>query len=133
MVIQKGSKLLSKLKAELIDFTSHADLMSQLGHYIIYREIKGEVEERVVSECCSEMDALFLDRGHVVSRRSNSIWTLEFQIVEKGTFKKILEHFMRHGFAMSQFKTPRCTTNKELLSILNLCTIKRVYSTAYAK
>ena len=119
MVIQKGSKLLSKLKAELIDFTSHADLMSQPGHYIIYWEIKGEVEDRVVSECCSEMDALFLDHGYVVSRKSNSIGPLELRIVEKEIFKKILKHFIRHGSAMSQFKTPRYTSNKELLSILN--------------
>ncbi|PQM39111.1 jasmonic acid-amido synthetase JAR1 [Prunus yedoensis var. nudiflora] len=122
----------SKSKAELVDFTSHADLLTQPGHYIIYWEIKGEVEERVLGECCREMDASFVDHGYVVSRRSNSIGPLELRIVEKGTFKKILEHFIRNGSALSQFKTPRCTSNKVILSILNLCTIKRVYSTAYA-
>ncbi|KAM2708825.1 hypothetical protein EV2_046578 [Malus domestica] len=132
MVVERGSQLLSKSKAELIDFTSHADVLTQPGHYIIYWEIKGEVEERVLGECCREMDASFVDHGYVVSRRSNSIGPLELRIVEKGTFKKILEYFIGNGSALSQFKTPRCTSNKVLLSILNLCTTKRVYSTAYA-
>lgn len=132
IVVERGSQLLSKSKAELVDFTSHADLLTQPGHYIIYWEIKGEVEERVLGECCREMDASFVDHGYVVSRRSNSIGPLELRIVEKGTFKKILEHFIVNGSALSQFKTPRCTSNKVILSILNLCTVKRVYSTAYA-
>lgn len=132
IVVERGSQLLSKSRAELIDFTSHADVVNQPGHYIIYWEIKGDVEERVLGECCREMDASFVDHGYVVSRKSNSIGPLELRIVEKGTFKKILEYFIGNGSALSQFKTPRCTSNKVLLSILNLCTIKRVYSTAYA-
>ncbi|KAM1919377.1 hypothetical protein FF1_023891 [Malus domestica] len=132
IVVERGSQLLSNSKAELIDFTSHADVLTQPGHYIIYWEIKGEVEERDLGECCREMDASFVDHGYVVSRRNNSIGPLELRIVERGTFKKILEHFLGNGSALSQFKTPRCTSNKVLLSILNLCTIKRVYSTAYA-
>ncbi|XP_050383626.1 indole-3-acetic acid-amido synthetase GH3.10 [Argentina anserina] len=132
MVVERGSQLLSKSKAELIDFTSHADVVNQPGHYIIYWEIKGDVEDRVLGECCREMDASFVDHGYVVSRRSNSIGPLELRIVEKGTFRKILEYFIGNGSALSQFKIPRCTSDKVLLSILNLCTIKRVYSTAYA-
>ncbi|PRQ53056.1 putative GH3 family protein [Rosa chinensis] len=132
IVVERGSQLLSKSRAELIDFTSHADVVNQPGHYIIYWEIKGDVEDMVLGECCREMDASFVDHGYVVSRRSNSIGPLELRIVEKGTFKKILEYFIGNGSALSQFKTPRCTSNNVLLSILNLCTIKRVYSTAYA-
>lgn len=132
IVVERGSQLLSKSRAELIDFTSHADVVNQPGHYIIYWEIKGDVEERVLGECCREMDASFVDHGYVVSRKSNSIGPLELRIVEKGTFKKILEYFIGNGSALSQFKTPRCTSNKVLLNILNRCTIKRVYSTAYA-
>ncbi|RXH74651.1 hypothetical protein DVH24_029372 [Malus domestica] len=90
-----------------------------------------EKEEKLKREI--EIDASFLDHGYVVSRRSNLIGPLELRIVKNGTFKKILEHFIRNGSAMSQFKTPSCTSNKELLSILSFCTVKRVYNTAYAK
>ncbi|XVE66229.1 hypothetical protein DITRI_Ditri08aG0063700 [Diplodiscus trichospermus] len=132
LVVERGSQLLSKYRAELIDFTSHADVMHHPGHYIIYWEIKGEVEERVLGECCREMDASFADHGYVVSRRTNSIGPLELCIVEQGTFKKILDYFIGNGAALSQFKTPRCTSNQMLLRILNLCTIKRFRSTAYS-
>uniref|UniRef100_A0A803QK88 Uncharacterized protein n=1 Tax=Cannabis sativa TaxID=3483 RepID=A0A803QK88_CANSA len=132
IVVEKGSELLtSKAKAELVDFTSHAEVAKQPGHYIIYWEIKGDADERVLKECCGEMDASFVDHGYVVSRRTNSIGPLELCIVERGTFKKILEHFIGNGAAMSQFKTPRCTTNQVILKILNVSTIRRFRSTAY--
>ncbi|PON81968.1 GH3-like hormone conjugating enzyme [Trema orientale] len=132
IVVEKGSELLtSKAKAELVDFTSHADVENQPGHYVIYWEIKGEAEERVLKDCCREMDASFVDHGYVVSRRTNSIGPLELCIVERGTFKKILDYFIGNGAALSQFKTPRCTTNQVILKILNVCTTKRFHSTAY--
>ncbi|OMO57382.1 GH3 auxin-responsive promoter [Corchorus olitorius] len=132
LVVERGTQLLSDYRAELVDFTSHADKVHQPGHYIIYWEINGKVEERVLSECCREMDASFADHGYVVSRRSNSIGPLELCIVERGTFKKILDHFIGNGAALSQFKTPRCTSNQMLLRILDVCTIKRFHSTAYS-
>lgn len=131
LVVERGLQILSKSRADLVDFTSYADVAKQPGHYVIYWEIKGEVEERVLGECCREMDASFVDHGYVVSRRTNSIGPLELRIVERGTFRKILEHFIGNGAALSQFKTPRCTTNQVLLRILNRCTIKRFHSTAY--
>lgn len=133
MVVERGSQLLSKAKAELVDFTSNADVVNQPGHYIIYWEIKGEVDDTILGECCREMDASFVDHGYVVSRRTNSIAPLELRIVEKGTFKKILEYFIGNGAALSQFKIPRCTSNQVLLRILNVCTIKQFVSTAYNK
>ncbi|CBI28909.3 indole-3-acetic acid-amido synthetase GH3.10 [Vitis vinifera] len=130
-VVEVGSQLLGKTKAELVDFTSHADLVKQPGHYIIYWEIKGEADDKVLSECCNEMDACFVDQGYIVSRKTHSIGPLELCIVERGTFKKILDHFIGKGAALSQFKTPRCTADEVLLRILNVCTIKRFHSTAY--
>ncbi|XP_055824527.1 indole-3-acetic acid-amido synthetase GH3.10-like [Solanum dulcamara] len=132
-VVERGSKILSKgtRRAELVDFTSHANMTKQPGHYVIYWEIKGEIEEKILDECCRDMDASFMDHGYVVSRRTKSIGPLELCIVEKGTFKKILEYYIGNGAALSQFKTPRCTSNQVLLKILNVCTIKRFYSTAY--
>ncbi|KAJ7981419.1 jasmonic acid-amido synthetase JAR1 [Quillaja saponaria] len=131
LVVESGTQLLNKAKAELVDFTSQADITDQPGHYIIYWEIKGEVEDKVLCECCREMDASFVDHGYVVSRRTNSIGPLELCIVERGTFNKILDDFIANGGALSQFKTPRCTSNRVLLRILNACTAKRFFSTAY--
>ncbi|KAK1437945.1 hypothetical protein QVD17_03745 [Tagetes erecta] len=131
LVVKKGSQSLIKSRAELVDFTSHANTTNQPGHYVVYWEVKGEVNEHILARCCKEMDAAFLDHGYVVSRKTNSIGPLELCIVERGTFRKIMEHFIGNGATMSQFKTPRCTTNKVLLKILNLYTIKSFRSTAY--
>ncbi|KAL1125721.1 hypothetical protein V6Z11_A13G062000 [Gossypium hirsutum] len=131
LAVERGSEVLNKYGGELVDFTSHAEVMHQPGHYMIYWEIKGEVEERVLGECCGVMDASFVDHGYVVSRRTNSIGPLELCIVETGTFNKVLDYFIGNGAALGQFKTPRCTNNHILLRILNLCTIKRFHSTAY--
>ncbi|GAB4824994.1 hypothetical protein Ancab_007867 [Ancistrocladus abbreviatus] len=132
LAVDRGSQALSReAHAELVDFTSHADVTNQPGHYIIYWEIKGQVEDEVLDQCCREVDASFVDHGYVVSRRAKSIGPLELCIVEGGTFDKILDHYVGNGAALSQFKTPRCINNQKLLQILNLCTIKRFYSTAH--
>lgn len=133
LVVERGSQVLTNnmARAEIVDFTSHADLATYPGHYVIYWEIEGEVEEGVLDECCREMDASFADHGYVVSRKTKSIGPLELCVVERGTFRKILEHFIGNGAALSQFKTPRCTSNEGILRILNACTVNRFRSTAY--
>ncbi|KAJ1376542.1 GH3 family [Sesbania bispinosa] len=132
LVVERGSQILNKAKAEVVDFTSYADHKNQPGHYVIYWEIKGEVEDKVLDACCTEMDMSFVDHGYVVSRKTNSIGPLELCIVERGTFKKILDNFIANGAALNQFKTPRCTNNHVLLKILDTCTVKRFHSTAYS-
>ncbi|XP_031742483.1 indole-3-acetic acid-amido synthetase GH3.10 isoform X2 [Cucumis sativus] len=133
LAVERGSQLMSQLSgAELVDFTSYAELSNQPGHYVIFWELKGDVNDKVLGMCCSEMDAAFVDYGYVVSRKANSIGPLELRIVERGSFNKILEHYIGNGAALSQFKTPRCTTNHFLLNILNLSTLKSFFSTAYA-
>ncbi|XP_038900326.1 indole-3-acetic acid-amido synthetase GH3.10 [Benincasa hispida] len=133
LVVERGSQILSDQSgAELVEFTSHAEVSDQPGHYVIYWEVKGDVNDSVLEDCCSAMDAAFIDYGYVVSRKANSIGPLELRIVERGSFNKILEHYIGNGAALSQFKTPRCTTNPYLLNILNLSTLKSFFSTAYA-
>nr|KYP68839.1 putative indole-3-acetic acid-amido synthetase GH3.5 [Cajanus cajan] len=131
LVVERGSEILNKAKGELVDFTSYADVSNQPGHYVIYWEIKGKVEDKVLGACCTEMDKCFADHGYVVSRKTNSIGPLELCVLERGTFKKILDSFIANGAALSQFKTPRCTNNHVLLKILNTCTTKKFRSTAY--
>lgn len=131
IVVEKGSKLLNNSQAELVDFTSYANMSNQPGFYVIFWEIKGEAKDKVLDSCCMEMDAAFADHGYVVSRKTNSIGPLELKIVEKGTFKKILDYFVANGAALGQFKTPRCTNNLDLIKILNACTIKTFRSKAY--
>ncbi|KAJ0965999.1 hypothetical protein J5N97_027137 [Dioscorea zingiberensis] len=134
LAVEWSSRLLAQNRAELVDFTSHANTSKHPGHYVIYWEIKAkgeEIRDEVLQECCREMDASFADYGYIVSRRTNSIGPLELRLVKVGTFSNILEHYISNGATMSQFKTPRCISNPVLLGILNHNTIKQFRSTAY--
>lgn len=131
-VVDKASQLLSRTtRAEVVDFTSHADVIASPGHYVIYWEIRGEAEDKALEECCKEMDTAFVDYGYVVSRRMNSIGPLELRVVERGTFGKVAERCVGKCGGLNQFKTPRCTTNSVMLNILDDSTIKRFRSSAY--
>ncbi|GJT15985.1 indole-3-acetic acid-amido synthetase GH3.10 [Tanacetum coccineum] len=94
LAVEKGSQPLVKAGVELVDFTSHANIKNQPGHYVVYWEIKGEASEEILVHCCKEIDAAFVDHGYIVSRKNNSIGPLELCIVEQGTFKK--EHGKQH-------------------------------------
>nr|CAD1819344.1 unnamed protein product [Ananas comosus var. bracteatus] len=140
LAVEKGAALLARAGAELVDFTSHAEVGAHHpGHYVVYWELKDQRQEAeeagdddaVLQECCGAMDAAFADHGYVVSRRARTIGPLELRVVECGTFRHILEHYIRNGAAMSQYKTPRCTTDRALLTILDRSTVKRFWSTAY--
>ncbi|KAK4286183.1 hypothetical protein QN277_002775 [Acacia crassicarpa] len=132
IVVEKGSDLLNKEEAEVVDFTSYADVSKPPGHYVIYWEIKGHVDDKLLHSCCTHMDASFVDRGYVVSRKTHAIGPLELRVVQRGTFKRILDHFVATGATIGQFKTPRCTTDPGLLNILSASTIRTFRSTAYA-
>ncbi|KAJ6847123.1 jasmonic acid-amido synthetase JAR1 isoform X1 [Iris pallida] len=135
LAVERGSGLLGDKagRAELVDFTSQATMPDHRrpGHYVVYWEVKGAVEDGVLRECCREMDEAFVDHGYVVSRRCGSIGPLELRLVGEGTFQKILDHYIGNGAAMSQFKTPRCTRDRAMLAILDACTVKAFTSTAY--
>ncbi|KAG6478785.1 indole-3-acetic acid-amido synthetase GH3.10-like [Zingiber officinale] len=132
--VETAAGLLAETAAELVDFTSHANIAAGgefSGHYVVYWELKGEAAEEVLKECCAAMDAAFADEGYVVSRSTRSIGPLELRLVSAGTFQQIMEHFVGNGAAVSQFKTPRCTANEAVLRLLDRRTVRRFWSTAY--
>ncbi|ESW21874.1 hypothetical protein PHAVU_005G106500 [Phaseolus vulgaris] len=100
IVVEKGTQLLNKAKAELVDFTSYVDVSNEPGCYVIFWEVKGEAEDKILEACCREMDAAFVDHGYVVARKTSSIGPLRLCIVERGTFRKILDYFVEIGAAL---------------------------------
>ncbi|KAK9103824.1 hypothetical protein Sjap_021078 [Stephania japonica] len=132
--VEAASKLLVNESIEVVDFTSHVDMSSEPGHYVIFWELNGEAKEDVIAECCNCLDRSFIDAGYVGSRKSNAIGPLELRIVMKGTFQKILQHYLNHGAAFSQFKTPRFVglSNGGVLNILTDNVVKSYFSTAFS-
>lgn len=133
LAAEAAAKLLAEEKMEVIDFTSHADLSTEPGHYVIFWEISGEASDELSQECCNCLDRSFLDAGYVSSRKVSAIGALELRVVRRGTFQKILDHYVGLGAAVSQFKTPRCVghANGYVLRILCSNVVKSYSSTAY--
>ncbi|GAB2271789.1 Jasmonoyl--L-amino acid synthetase jar6 [Dionaea muscipula] len=134
LAVEEASKCLALEKVDLVDFTSLVDRSTEPGHYLIFWELAGNVDDDVVlQECCNCLDSSFADAGYVSSRKVGSIGPLELRIVHRGTFNKILEHFLSLGAAVSQFKTPRCVgpKNKALLQILYDNVSRTYLSTAF--
>ncbi|XP_004516415.1 jasmonoyl--L-amino acid synthetase JAR6-like [Cicer arietinum] len=131
--VDAAAKYLAEEKMEVIDYTSYIDLSKEPGHYVIFLEISGEPTDELLGECCNCLDKSFTDPGYTSSRKVKGIDPLELRVVKKGTFQKILEHFVSLGSSVSQFKTPRCVgpTNTKVLQILCDNVVNNYFSSAY--
>ncbi|CAL5396869.1 unnamed protein product [Camellia sinensis] len=114
--VEVVGKLFSNEKLEVVDFTSHVDLSTDPGQ-----------------ECCNCLDRSFVDAGYVGSRKVKAIGALELRVLKRGTFQKILEHYVGLRAAVSQFKTPRCVgpANSTVLQILCNNVVKSYFNTAF--
>lgn len=133
LAVEAAAKLLAEEKLEVVDFTSRVDMSSDPGHYVIFWEVTGDPSDEVLQQCCNRLDKSFLDAGYMSSRKINTIGPLELRIMRRGTFHKIIDHYVGLGAAVSQFKTPRCVglTNRALLQILMANTAKSFFSNAF--
>uniref|UniRef100_A0A1J3J2M9 Jasmonic acid-amido synthetase JAR1 n=1 Tax=Noccaea caerulescens TaxID=107243 RepID=A0A1J3J2M9_NOCCA len=131
--VESAAKRLSEEKIEVIDFSSHVDVSTDPGHYVIFWEISGETSEDVLQDCCDYLDRGFIDAGYISSRKCKTIGALELRVLEKGTFRKVQEHFLGLGSSAGQFKMPRCVkpSNVKVLQILCENVAKSFFSTAF--
>ncbi|MCL7039223.1 hypothetical protein MKW94_004033 [Papaver nudicaule] len=134
IAVEAASQRLMEEKIELIDYSSHADMTTDPGHYVIFWELSREADDdEVMNECCNCLDKSFVDAGYIGSRKVKAIGDLELRILKRGTFHKILDHYLGLGAAVSQFKTPRFVgpMNNTVLQILCNNVAKSYVSTAY--
>uniref|UniRef100_A0ACD5VN45 Uncharacterized protein n=1 Tax=Avena sativa TaxID=4498 RepID=A0ACD5VN45_AVESA len=128
-----SAKFLAAEKLEVVDYTSHADMSSDPGHYVVFFELNAAAAADALQGCCDELDRSFADPGYVGSRRSGAIGPLELRVLQRGTFHKVLRHYLSLGAPVSQFKSPRCVvrSNAGVLQILAGNTAKVFFSAAY--
>ncbi|KAF7844191.1 jasmonic acid-amido synthetase JAR1 [Senna tora] len=137
LAVEAATELLAEDKLEVVDFTSHVDLSTEPGHYVIFWEINGvddnEASDELLSKCCDRLDESFVDAGYKSARKVKCIGPLELRVLRKGTFQKILQHFLGLGGAVSQYKTPRCIgpANSAVLQILSENAVKSYVSAAF--
>uniref|UniRef100_A0A1U7WMR4 Jasmonic acid-amido synthetase JAR1-like n=3 Tax=Nicotiana sylvestris TaxID=4096 RepID=A0A1U7WMR4_NICSY len=99
LAVEAASKRLVDEKLEVVDFTSQVNVSADPGHYVIFWELSGEATDEMLQDCCNCLDSSFIDAGYVSSRKVNAIGALELRIVKRGTFHKILDHFVGLGGA----------------------------------
>lgn len=131
-----AARFLAAEKLEVVDYTSHADVSSDPGHYVLFLELNAgaaDAAAEALQGCCDELDRAFADPGYVGSRRSGAIGPLELRVLQRGTFHKVLRHYLSLGAPVSQFKSPRCVarSNAGVLQILAGSTAKVLFSAAY--
>lgn len=133
LAVEEADKLLAAEKLEVLDYTSHVDMSTDPGHYVIFMELSSDAREDVLSSCSDCLDLAFVDAGYVGSRKVRAIGPLEFRVLKRGTFRKIMDHYLTLGAAMNQYKTPRCVgvSNGRVLQILNSNVLKSYFSAAY--
>ncbi|ERM98778.1 hypothetical protein AMTRI_Chr01g108100 [Amborella trichopoda] len=134
LAVEEATRLLTPYRVELVDFTSFVDMSSDPGHYVIFWELNAvEVGATLLESCCSSMDRAFVDAGYVSSRKAGLIGALELRVLKRGTFQKILDHYLSMGAAVSQFKMPRCvgSSHQAVLQILNNNVVENYLSTAF--
>ncbi|XP_051148250.1 jasmonoyl--L-amino acid synthetase JAR6-like [Andrographis paniculata] len=130
---EEAARVLTAEKYEVVDFTSRVDFSTEPAHYVIFWEVSGDPAEELLQECCNCLDMAFKDAGYVSSRKVNTIGALELKVMKKGTFQKIMDHYIGLGAVVSQFKTPRCVgaDNTAVLGILCGNAVKTFFSTAF--
>ncbi|KAJ0758781.1 putative GH3 family protein [Helianthus annuus] len=131
--VEAAAKLLTAEKLEVVDFTSQVDLSSEPGHYVIFWEVSGDASDEILQDCCNCLDSTFVDAGYVSSRKVQAIGPLELRVLKKGSFQKILDHYVGLGSTLNQFKTPRCVgpVNQTVLNILCNNVVKSYMSGAF--
>ena len=133
LAVDSAAKILAAEKLEVVDYSSHADVSRDPGHYVVFWELNADGNDDVLQSCCDEMDRAFTDPGYVGSRNAGAIAPLELRVLQRGTFQKVLRHYLSNGAPVSQFKSPRCVarSNAGVLQILSGNVVKVFFSAAY--
>jgi auxin responsive GH3 gene family len=134
LAVDSAAKILAAEKLEVVDYSSHADVSRDPGHYVVFWELNADAaDDDVLQSCCDELDRAFADPGYVGSRKTGSIGPLELRVLQRGTFQKVLRHYLAQGAAVGQFKSPRCVppSNAGVLHILSGNVVKAFFSAAY--
>ncbi|CAO2194226.1 unnamed protein product [Urochloa humidicola] len=135
LAVDAAAKILAAEKLEVVDYSSHADVSRDPGHYVVFWELNADASnaDDVLQACCDELDRAFTDPGYVGSRKAGAIGPLELRVLQRGTFQKVLRHYLSLGAPVSQFKSPRCVgrSNAAVLQILSGNAVKAFFSAAY--
>jgi auxin responsive GH3 family protein/jasmonic acid-amino synthetase len=118
LAVDSAAKILAAEKLEVVDYSSHAEVSRDPGHYVVFWELNADGNDDVLQSCCDELDRAFTDPGYVGSRKTSGIGPLELRVLQRGTFQKVLRHYLSLGAPVSQFKSPRCVGRSNNSGIL---------------
>ncbi|CAL4966070.1 unnamed protein product [Urochloa decumbens] len=134
LAVDGATKILAAEGLEVMDYTSYADLSTNPGHCIVFWELNDDkFSDGKLQSCCNELDRGFVDAGYLGSRQTRAIRPLQLRVLRRGTFEKVMHHYLSLGAPVNQFKLPRCMprSNSGILQILSGNALKVFISTAY--
>nr|CAB3475732.1 unnamed protein product [Digitaria exilis] len=127
----RQTQILQFKTLEVVDYSSHADVSRDPGHYVIFWELNADANDDVLQACCDELDRSFADPGYVGSRKASAgHWRAG---APGAAAWNVLRHYLSLGAPVSQFKSPWCVgrSNSGVLQILSGNVVKAFFSTAY--
>ena len=94
--VDKATKHLGSYGAQLIEYTSYADVSSIPGHYVLFWELKNslhmELPCEVLRQCCLTVEENLNSVYRQGRAADKSIGPLVIKIVESGTFEELMDY-----------------------------------------
>ncbi|KAH0864361.1 LOW QUALITY PROTEIN: hypothetical protein HID58_081572 [Brassica napus] len=136
--VNRAKLIINSSGLMLTDFTSHGDISTIPGHYVIYWEVEDkredktkqmELNEDALSECCLVMEDSFDNVYKRCRFKEKTVGPLEMKVVRHGTFDSLMNFFISQGGSIGQYKTPRCIGSGKPLELLEKCMVATFFST----
>lgn len=136
--VNRAKLIINSSGLMLTDFTSHGDISTIPGHYVIYWEVEDkredktkqmELNEDAFSECCLVMEDSFDNVYKRCRFKEKTVGPLEMKVVRHGTFDSLMDFFISQGGSIGQYKTPRCIGSGKPLELLEKCMVATFFST----
>ncbi|GJM87868.1 hypothetical protein PR202_ga03865 [Eleusine coracana subsp. coracana] len=132
--VEHAATFLHPHGASVLEYTSQVCTKTIPGHYVIYWELlmiekepqsgstagAAAVNNGVLDRCCVEMEEALSWVYRLQRVVDKSIAPLEIRVVRSGTFEELMDCAVSRGTSMSQYKVPRCVTEKpHIIELLN--------------
>jgi hypothetical protein len=107
------------LGAELLDFTTRADVESRPGRYELFAELTTEAPSRW-GDAANALDAGLMAKnpGYAILRKSGKLAPPLVRLVRRGTFAELRALLVSQGASPAQAKVPRVLSRAEHLELV---------------
>ncbi|KAK1275974.1 putative indole-3-acetic acid-amido synthetase GH3.2 [Acorus gramineus] len=129
--VDAASRVLKRMNATVVEYTSYAEAKTIPGHYVVYFELMmaaaAAVNDELMEECCIEMEEA-LNAVYRQGRVGEAIGALEIRVVRGGTFEELMDYAISRGASINQYKVPRCVSFTPIMELLDSRVVSKHFS-----